>query len=119
MDDKKLEHFRNKIYEEIHRLRGGLSNLSDDFEGVIDSKSAEFEETARLERDRDILSSILSIDSEEMNELEEALKRLRDGTYGICVDCGNEIPEARLEARPTTVRCIDCQASLESGQRRG
>ena len=43
----------------------------------------------------------------------EAMRRLREGTYGICVCCGRRIPEARLRARPEATRCIDCQRELE------
>ena len=39
-----------------------------------------------------------------------ALARLDDDTYGQCVDCGHEIPEGRLEARPEAARCVACQA---------
>ena len=43
-------------------------------------------------------------------EVLAALARINDNTYGRCVDCGNEIPEGRLEARPDAARCVNCQA---------
>ena len=46
-------------------------------------------------------------------DVERAIVKLEDGTYGICDRCGRLIPEARLEARPWSVLCIDC-ASLRS-----
>jgi RNA polymerase-binding transcription factor DksA len=39
-----------------------------------------------------------------------ALARIQDNSYGRCVDCGRQIPEGRLEARPDAARCVDCQA---------
>jgi DnaK suppressor protein len=39
-----------------------------------------------------------------------ALARIQDHSYGRCVDCGRQIPEGRLEARPDAARCVDCQA---------
>ncbi len=39
-----------------------------------------------------------------------ALDRIQDNSYGRCVDCGRQIPEGRLEARPDAARCVDCQA---------
>ena len=39
-----------------------------------------------------------------------ALARLEDDSYGQCVDCGHQIPEGRLEARPDAARCVDCQS---------
>lgn len=45
-----------------------------------------------------------------------ALERLREGTYGECIECGNMIGEKRLEALPWTSYCIDCQEKIEKGQ---
>ena len=42
-----------------------------------------------------------------------ALARVDDGSYGRCVDCGHEIPEPRLEARPATPRCVPCQSKRD------
>jgi RNA polymerase-binding transcription factor DksA len=44
----------------------------------------------------------------------EALARLDAGTYGRCVDCGRELPDERLEARPEAARCVDCQQKVEA-----
>ena len=46
-----------------------------------------------------------------------ALARVENGSYGRCLDCGNEIPEPRLEARPTTQRCVPCQAKRDRRRR--
>jgi DnaK suppressor protein len=48
-----------------------------------------------------------------LEDVERALAKIDDGTYGICDRCGRLIPEARLEARPWSVLCVDC-ASLRS-----
>ena len=42
-----------------------------------------------------------------------ALSRIDEGSYGRCVDCGQEIPEPRLEARPATTRCVPCQSKRD------
>jgi RNA polymerase-binding transcription factor len=47
----------------------------------------------------------------------EALVRLDNGTYGVCVDCGNPVPEGRLEAKPEAARCIGCQAKRDRQRR--
>jgi len=43
----------------------------------------------------------------------DALRRIRDGTYGICADCGKRIPAARLQAKPEATRCVACQTEYE------
>jgi RNA polymerase-binding transcription factor DksA len=50
-------------------------------------------------------------------EIQAALRRLDDGTYGRCVDCGRELSDERLDARPEAARCIDCQAKAEAAAR--
>jgi len=45
-----------------------------------------------------------------LEDVDRALQKLEEGTYGICDRCGRLIPEARLEARPWSVLCVDCAA---------
>lgn len=57
-------------------------------------------------------------DMEELAEIEAALKRLDEGAYGMCVNCGQPIGEQRLRAWPAAVRCIGCQTRAEAVQPR-
>ena len=54
----------------------------------------------------------------ELAEVEAALGRLADGTYGACLDCEQPIPAARLLAYPTARRCVACQEAAETGRPR-
>ena len=54
---------------------------------------------------------------EQRAEVAAALARVDNGSYGRCVDCGNEIPAPRLEARPTTTRCVPCQSKRDQRRR--
>ena len=56
---------------------------------------------------------------EEANRVREARQALENGTYGTCVDCGKEIPAARLEAQPESVRCVEDQRAYEARLRQG
>ncbi len=51
-----------------------------------------------------------------LRDIEAALKRIEDGTYGICKYCGKEIDEKRLLARPVASACISCKTKLQSGR---
>jgi len=55
----------------------------------------------------------VSRDVKELAEVEAALERIADGSYGLCIDCGAEIAPARLDANPAARRCIRCQEALE------
>jgi DnaK suppressor protein len=53
----------------------------------------------------------------QRGEVLAALGRLDENTYGQCTDCGHEIPEGRLDARPDAARCVACQAKWAKRQR--
>ena len=52
-------------------------------------------------------------DSEGLTQIDVALARIEDGSYGTCTGCGKSIPEERLEARPWATLCIDCQRNAD------
>jgi DnaK suppressor protein len=60
-------------------------------------------------RDRDVALQILDRESALVRQLRSAVGRIDDGSYGICVECGDEIPPKRLKAIPWAERCIGCQ----------
>jgi len=63
--------------------------------------------------DRDFALNLLSQEQDALYEIEEALKRVEDGTYGICEMSGEQIPAARLEAIPFARLTVTCQEQLE------
>jgi RNA polymerase-binding transcription factor DksA len=63
--------------------------------------------------DKDFALSLLSQEQDALYEIEEALKRIDGGTYGVCEISGKEIPVARLEALPFARRTVECQAEFE------
>jgi RNA polymerase-binding transcription factor DksA len=67
--------------------------------------------TETFEREKDL--SILEQVEAELGDIEHAIRRLDDGTYGTCEVCGRPIDDARLEALPATRLCLDHQAEAE------
>jgi DnaK suppressor protein len=67
--------------------------------------------------DRDFALSLLSQEQDSLYEIDEALKRIENGTYGLCEMSGKVIPHARLEALPFTRYTVECQAELEKRNR--
>jgi DnaK suppressor protein len=67
--------------------------------------------------DRDFALSLLSQEQDSLYEIDEALKRIENGTYGTCEMSGKAIPHARLEALPFTRYTVECQAELEKRNR--
>jgi DnaK suppressor protein len=77
---------------------------------VIDPESGDL---AQAMTDQFTNATIASVVCADREQLERALERLSDGTYGTCEDCGTEIPPERLEFRPECTRCVSCQARHE------
>jgi DnaK suppressor protein len=61
----------------------------------------------------EISSQLAEVESRELASIENALERMKDGTYGQCEVCGGRIPMARLDALPYATMCIGCQRDLE------
>ena len=101
---------RNEVLKEIEELIS--HRLSDDTHNRVDSVP-DVGDLALLdsERGRDI--SILEMRNKMRQNIDEALIRLDEGSYGVCSDCGVEISEKRLKAVPFARRCVACQAKEE------
>ncbi|MEI6085235.1 MAG: TraR/DksA C4-type zinc finger protein [Verrucomicrobiota bacterium] len=68
--------------------------------------------------DREFALSLVSNEQEALYEIEESLKRLADGTFGICEMCEKPIRKERLEAVPFAKNCVQCQSTVEKDRRR-
>lgn len=74
-------------------------------------------ELAAYSLESDIVISLGELEREQILLIEEALRRIAKGSYGLCTECGGRIPSARLEAIPWAPFCVRCQQMLESEPR--
>lgn len=114
-------HFRELLEDEHERLLRVERDLAensrqanDSLESFSDSDDVPADIAAQAsEREKDqILGQRVH---QTLSQVEMALERIDDGTYGVCEMCGCEIPEARLERIPWVSTCVDCQKMLEEG----
>jgi DnaK suppressor protein len=61
----------------------------------------------------EVSSQLAELESRELSQIERALERLKQGTYGVCEGCQRKIPVARLNALPFSTTCIECQREME------
>ncbi|GBE28886.1 general stress protein 16O [bacterium BMS3Bbin03] len=118
MDKNKLVHFTKKLLTEYERVQKELGYLQTDIaelEGT--SLVTEYEEKSSIEEQKDYILNFLTHDAAELKEIQLALQKTLDGTYGICERCGQTIEEDRLEAVPTGRYCKKCEEELEKEQR--
>jgi DnaK suppressor protein len=75
-------------------------------------------ESSEADIQEDIEFALIQMKSETLNKVTDALARLKQGEYGYCFECGEEIAEKRLRALPFAVRCKDCEEAREVAQQR-
>lgn len=104
---KKLIASKNEIMESLAGRNDQLSNL------VADNEKGDEADIASDTIDRALLNSLGEADQNRLLMIDRALDRITQGTYGICLMCGKEIAEERLESIPSAALCIDCQTKEE------
>jgi RNA polymerase-binding protein DksA len=115
--------FRNALLEERRRVEHALATLRDEHPGSLDNEVEEvagttdnhLAETASATLGREIDYTLGDNAEQVLSEIDAALRRIEDRTYGICFNCANEIPRERLEANPWASLCIDCKRKAEGG----
>lgn len=110
---KALEERRVEIEQDVSFMAGEIKAIGDeqgDEAGGLGNHMAEdgssLNEAERLTTITDDMEGMLG-------QIASALRRMDEGTYGMCERCGKPIPEARLEAFPHVLFCIECQAMYE------
>ena len=109
------DHFRSMLLEERERVQKAIANLRDDHPGSLDDEVEEVAatsdnhlgETASATLGREIDYTLGENSEQVLAEIEAALQRIENGTYGVCRKCGREISAERLEAYPWASLCID------------
>ena len=110
---KMLENRRRELMAEV---QGRMRDVRT--EGNKERDAMDQGESSEVDIQEDIELALIQMKSETLNKIEAARRRLDDGSYGDCFECGDEISEARLRALPFAVRCKDCEEARESAELR-
>jgi DnaK suppressor protein len=108
-----LEDRRRELMNEV---QGKMRDVRT--EGLKDREVLDQGESSEVDIQEDIEFALIQMKSETLNKINEALRRLDEGTYGNCFECGDEIAHARLRALPFAVRCKDCEEARETAEQR-
>jgi DnaK suppressor protein len=114
VNGEKLEHFRKLLEQQLQQHVANVSTeqanaLSSDDDGVKDSV-----DMSLLDVSKEIAFRLSERESQIVADIDQALLRIREGSYGICASCGQPINERRLEAVPTARYDAQCQTLIES-----
>ena len=111
MNSKNIRTFRRQLDTLADRLRGEVMALRD--EAFV--PPAERAEIAGHEAEEGRVRTVLTQEESILDEVEAALQRIEDGTFGQCASCSQTISHQRLEAVPYSRFCVGCAERHESG----
>jgi DnaK suppressor protein len=116
METSKLEHFKQLLLAELARH---TQHVSDDQAAALDAAGEDAKESADLSM-KDVTQEIAlklgDQESQMVADIDQALLRIEEGSYGVCARCGKPIDERRLEAMPTARYDAECQAAIEDAK---
>lgn len=116
---QRLLNIRDRLLDEIEfNASDNLKRTQKEASSDLSAYSFHMADAGTDNFDREFALSMVSNEQELLNEVNDALKRLENGTYGICEMCGKPIPKARLDAIPWTRYTVECQSELEKTQQK-
>ena len=117
----KLEVYRKLLIKIKDQISGDIRNLSDDNVGSandgggdVSGHALHMADVATDMYDREFAMGLAANDRELLVRINDAMKRIENGTYGICVECKKSIAATRLKALPHAQTCLKCQEKIES-----
>jgi len=113
--DDRFGALRERLVQQRHELRSmynedvkaGQESADDGTEDIVDRANAAY--------NRELMFSLSDSERQLLFQVEDAIRRLDEGSFGRCTNCGNTIGAQRLEAIPWARFCIDCQELAEQG----
>lgn len=121
MDKEELEYFNNKLISEKRKHNSVIKQMmSSEIRSINESRTRELSTTDNHPADMatemfDQEKNLSLIDNEKriVKNIDSALERIKDGSYGVCERCGKPIADERLKCIPYAAYCIDCEHSVE------
>ena len=123
MNKRDLKHFEERLIEERLKLMKELGQFEDkifnssqrDAAGDLSAYSVHMADQASDAEEREKAYHMASAEGRLLSHIDEAIARVRKGSYGCCAGCGNQIRKPRLEVVPHARLCIECKKAEENG----
>ncbi len=113
MSEKDRNAFKNHLLKLREKVTGHISFLADDTLNRVDDTPTE---DRTDDFDREFALNLVSSEHDALFEIDEALRRLEEGRYGVCESCSKHIERPRLQALPFAKMCVSCQTQNEKGR---
>ena len=123
MNGSDIKNYREQLILLRARLRGDVSQMADaalnksrtQANGDLSSMPIHMADMGSDNFDQEFTLSLMQSEGAALQQIEVALERIEDGSYGQCEECGARIPKQRLNAIPYTTLCVKCASDLEQG----
>ncbi len=115
MEKKKIEIFKKRLEDRQRELRHIMNRTAQDGRDADLESAQDIADRAANSYNKEFLFSQSNNERQLLQMVDSALLRIREGSFGQCISCGEEINPKRLEAVPWTRHCIECQEKLEKG----
>jgi DnaK suppressor protein len=109
-----IEQLSDKLHQKQTELIASLARLKSEVLSAGEPEVRDESDSAEATQSSAETAEQISLESATLEQVEDALKRMDNGTYGKCVVCGRPIPDARLEAIPWTPYCIEDQEKMRT-----
>ncbi len=113
MDPKDLQTWKERLLALRDELAGEVEVLKQESFSLGTDAVQDMGDDAAVTYNRQVLLNLSEREREQLRRIEEALERIERGSFGMCEDCGEPIPRARLEAVPWATLCVECKSLRE------
>ena len=113
MTPKTLTELRNALHHERKAMFSAVAGAEADLNAITEAYDPELEERAKEERDARVYAALDDRGKRTIDAIDGALRRMADGRYGECAECGRQIALGRLRALPATPFCFRCAEITE------
>jgi RNA polymerase-binding transcription factor DksA len=121
MTKPELENYRELLVALRTRLNGDVSHLADEAlratggeaSGSLSNAPLHMADLGTDNFEQEFTLSLLQNQEQALEEISDAIERIRQGTFGLCEECHGPIPKARLQALPYTRHCVACARKLQ------
>ena len=116
VNSKKIPTYENKLREIRNELIGGVGKNLKSSQAESNQNVPDISDEAARDCNNELMLNLGQQDGEKLKLVDEALVKIESGGYGICQQCEESIPEARLKIVPFAQYCVKCLESIEKGK---
>jgi RNA polymerase-binding transcription factor len=115
MDKKRLEYYKKKLLARREELLKTIARTEEEGRTADDDPTVDLADKAANSYTKEFLFGQTNTDRTLLQLIDEAIERIKDNTYGTCVECDDELQQKRLDAVPWARHCVSCQEKQEQG----